>query len=240
MTNISSYGLDSIHSKKILPASEILSERFSSLIFDLDGTILDSMSAWGDVDKVFLEAKGHKVTKDYTDFVKNTDVWTAAEYTKNRYHINMPVQEIIDSWDQLISQAYSSTIMAKPGVASFIANCKRLGMRIACATALSRKNAEAGLLNNELLHFFDDVVTLDDIGHKIDKSSPEIFLESMDRLGENCQEKCLVFEDLMNALQTASSSGFSTCAVYDSINDFEWESSVNLASFFVKDWKYCK
>ena len=144
MTNISSYGLDSIHSKKILPASEILSERFSSLIFDLDGTILDSMSAWGDVDKVFLEAKGHKVTKDYTDFVKNTDVWTAAEYTKNRYHINMPVQEIIDSWDQLISQAYSSTIMAKPGVASFIANCKRLGMRIACATALSRKNAEAG------------------------------------------------------------------------------------------------
>src|SRR5574344_896693 len=131
MTNISSYGLDSIHSKKILPASEILSERFSSLIFDLDGTILDSMSAWGDVDKVFLEAKGHKLPKTSPNLLKKPTYGIPLKKPKNRYHINMPVQEIIDSWDQLISQAYSSTIMAKPGVASFIANCKRLGMRIA-------------------------------------------------------------------------------------------------------------
>ena len=68
------------------------------LIFDLDGTLLDSMSVWYDVDKEFLGRYGYEVTPDYTEFVKRVSIEDAARYTQTKYRIPMTWQEVATTW----------------------------------------------------------------------------------------------------------------------------------------------
>lgn len=223
----------------LLTASMITSERFSTLIFDLDGTLFDSMHVWGQVDEDFLSERGFEVTPEYTDFVKSTDMWSSAEYTKRKFGLPESPEEIIGCWEKLTEKAYSHTIPAKPGVLEFLSKMHSKGIKIACATALSHKNAMAGLINNKLDSFFDAVITLDDCGKRVDKSDPAIFFRAANECGESDPHRCMVFEDLSNALRGASKGEFTTCAVYDSFNDLQWAETKQGCDYYIEDWKLC-
>ena len=191
------------------------------LIFDLDGTLLDSMSVWNDVDVEFLGRYGYEVTPEYTDMVKRASIEDAARYTQTKYRIPLTWQEIVTTWESMVYEFYRSEVKLKEGTKEYLEEAKKLGFSLAVTTALSRKNAAAALMNTGIRDMFDCVITLEDLGGKINKSSPDIFLRVTDYISASGKtvtpDKALVFDDVLQSLEGARSGGFLTCAVYDDI-----------------------
>ena len=213
------------------------------LIFDLDGTLLDSMTVWNDVDKEFLGRYGYEVTPEYTDVVKRASIEDAARYTQMRYRIPLTWQEIADTWESMVYDFYRSEVSLKKGAREYLEEAKRLGFTLGVTTALSRRNAEASLIHTGIKDFFDCIITLEDFGNKINKTSPEVFLRVTDYLSAPgivfAPENALVFDDVPQAMTGARSGGFLTCAVYDNIGcggPEGWESFAAECDFSVYEF----
>ncbi|MBR3143407.1 MAG: HAD family phosphatase [Clostridiales bacterium] len=213
------------------------------LIFDLDGTLLDSMTVWHDVDKEFLGRYGYEVTPEYTDVVKRASIEDAARYTQVKYRIPLTWQEIADTWESMVYDFYRSEVALKKGAKEYLNEAKRLGFTLGVTTALSRRNAEASLIHTGIKDFFDCIITLEDFGNKINKSSPEVFLRVTDYLSAPgivfAPENALVFDDVPQAMTGARSGGFLTCAVYDNIGcggPEGWESFAAECDFSVYEF----
>ena len=191
------------------------------LIFDLDGTLLDSMSVWNDVDVEFLGRYGYEVTPEYTEIVKRVSIEDAARYTKDRYRIPLTWQEIAGTWESMVFDFYRNDVSLKEGAKEYLNTAKRLGFFLSVTTALSRRNASAALIHTGIRELFDCVITLEDLGGRIDKSSPDIFLRASGYISASASTvtpgRSLVFDDVPQALRGARSGGFLTCAVYDDI-----------------------
>jgi beta-phosphoglucomutase-like phosphatase (HAD superfamily) len=201
------------------------------LIFDLDGTLLDSMSVWSDVDVEFLGRYGYEVTPEYTDMVKRASIEDAARYTQTKYRIPLSWQEIVETWESMVFEFYEREVTLKEGAREYIEEAKRLGFSLSVTTALSRKNANAALYCTGIRNLFDCVITLEDLGGKNDKSKPDIFLRATDYVSASgitiTPSQSLVFDDVLQAVKGAKSGGFLTCAVYDNIGcggPDKWES----------------
>ena len=191
------------------------------LIFDLDGTLLDSMSVWHDVDKEFLGRYGYEVTPEYTDMVKRASIEDAARYTQVKYRIPLTWQEIADTGESMVYDFYSSEVTLKKGAKEYLDEARRLGFSLGVTTALSRRNAEASLKHTGIKDYFDCIITLEDFGNKINKTSPDVFLRVTDYMSAPGiifePGKALVFDDVPQAMTGARAGGFLTCAVYDNI-----------------------
>lgn len=220
---------------------ELKTKGVKLLIFDLDGTLLDSMNVWNKVDIDFLGHYGYEVTSDYTDFVKRASIDDAALYTQQRYRIPLSPSEIIAEWDKMVSGFYKNEVKLKPNVLAYLEEAKQLGFKLGVATALTRNNAVAGLVSNKILQMFDAVITLEDVGKKIDKSSPDIFnkvLNYINAMGSSITpSQTLVYDDVAAAASGARNGGFLTCAVYDEIgcgDPLKWESFAAACDYSVK------
>ena len=210
------------------------------LIFDLDGTLLDSMSVWHDVDVEFLGRYGYEVTPEYTDVVKRASIEDAARYTQEKYRIPLTWQEIQDTWESMVYDFYRSEVKLKEGAGEYVKEAKRLGFRLSVTTALSKKNANAALEATGIRDLFDCVITLEDFDGNINKGSPDVFLRASSYISATgdviTPDKAIVYDDVLQAIEGAKAGGFLTCAVYDNIGcggPGKWESFAALCDFSV-------
>ena len=210
------------------------------LIFDLDGTLLDSMSVWHDVDVEFLGRYGYEVTPEYTDIVKRASIKDAARYTQEKYRIPLTWQEIQDTWESMVYDFYRSEVKLKEGAGEYVKEAKRLGFRLSVTTALSKKNANAALEATGIKDLFDCVITLEDFDGNINKGSPDVFLRASSYISATgdviTPDKAIVYDDVLQAIEGAKAGGFLTCAVYDNIGcggPGKWESFAALCDFSV-------
>lgn len=213
------------------------------LIFDLDGTLLDSMNVWNKVDIDFLGRYGYEVTPDYTDFVKRASIDDAALYTQQRYKLPLSPSEIIAEWDKMVSVFYRNEVLLKHNARAYLEEARQLGFHMGVATALTRNNAVAGLVRNGILEMFEAVITLEDVGKKIDKSSPDIFLKVLNYVNARglsiSPSQTLVYDDVAVAAGGARNGGFLTCAVYDKIgcgDPGKWESFAAECDYSVREF----
>jgi len=223
----------------LLPKIEDIKSKYGALIFDLDGTLLDSMTLWFRVDQEFLSRRGFEVTSDYTDFVKSASMEEGAVYTKERFGLSESPEEIMNEWNRMVYKEYKEKIRLKDGAYDYIAAAVDADLKIACATALSKENAAAALTSNGIIDYVDKLITLDDIGDKINKSDPHIYLLTSSALGIP-PDRCLVFEDIPAALSGAKTGGFGTCAVYDDIGcnyGEQWGEMTSVSDYAFKDWR---
>ncbi|MCQ2504915.1 MAG: HAD family phosphatase [Saccharofermentans sp.] len=222
-----------------LPLLAEITEKFDAIILDLDGTILDSMRLWYEVDKKFLARYGYEVSPAYTEFVKSASIEEGAQYTVDNYNIPLTASEVVTTWNEMVFDEYRNNVRLKDGSYEYIRRASQAGLKIACATALTSVNARAALDSNRLTEFIDSFITLEDFGGKINKSEPDIYLRASEELGV-IPEKCLVFEDVPVALCGAKKGGFGTCAVYDDIGcgeEKQWSAMVQSSDYYVENWK---
>lgn len=206
---------------------------FKGAIFDLDGTVLDSMGLWHKVDVAFFENRNMEIPEDYIKAISPLGTYKAAVYTKETYNIKESVEEIIAEWQSIAKKEYSENVKLKKGVKEYILSLKEKGVKLAVATASDPDMFSACLKKYGIWDAFQCIVTVNEVGHG--KSSPEIYLRAAEKLGVSVSD-CVVFEDISVALKTAKSAGFYCVCVYDSSSQNDIEENKKTADKFIYDF----
>ena len=105
------------------------------MIFDLDGTLLDSMYVWNEVDEIFLRRRGYDVPADYAQSIAHLSFSDAARYTIARFGLHETVDTIMAEWHALAVRAYRDDVPLKPGACAFLERQRQKGVRLAAATS---------------------------------------------------------------------------------------------------------
>lgn len=222
----------------MLPFLSSLKGKADALIFDVDGTLLDSMTVWNQADTVFLNSRGFEVTPDYTDYVKSVRIEDAAVYTKERYHLSDTPEQIMAEWKAFVNRAYAEDVLLKDGAYEYLSTAKSMGFKTACATALTRENIDASFSRLKIHDMFDVIIALDDMPHLPDKSEPDIYLHTASLLQAD-PHSTVIFEDVPIALKGASKGGFITCAVWDIIgagSESSWAEMTKISDYSLRLW----
>ena len=126
---------------------------FKAAIFDLDGTILDSMWVWKRVDEEFLGKRDIEIPADYVKAISALNLRTAAEYTKERFSLPEQVEDIMDEWFQMAEREYAEDVCLKSNAREYLAYLKAKGMKLAVATSSHEGLFLPCLENNEVFEF---------------------------------------------------------------------------------------
>lgn len=187
--------------------------RLQSAIFDMDGTLLDSMPIWNNMSETILRELGYEPEPDLQEIVKVLTIPDGARYCKEHYRMKESVEEIVALTDARTKDFYSHHVQPKPGVVPFLSLLKMEGVDMYVATNTDRRLAELALKHAGIDSYFRGMVTCGDVG--IGKAeSPLIFEHALTRL-RGRKETTVVFEDALHCIRTAKAAGFRVCAVYD-------------------------
>ena len=204
------------------------------LIFDLDGTLVDSMGVWHRIDDEFLGRRGFPADETYKQAVKTMKYETAAHYTIERYHLSESPEEVMAEWDAMALHEYRYHIKCKPGAAEFLQDLKAKGMKLALATVSHRGLLEAVLKGNEIYELFDVLTDVSQVSRG--KEEPDLYLFAADQMGLK-PEECMVFEDVLLGINSAKRGGFYTCGVKDHSSNTEEMEIRHVADCFVESFE---
>lgn len=183
-------------------------------IFDMDGTVLDSMPVWEGLSKNYLSQHNIAITKEDYDAIEGCTQHEVAQYFARTYpQLPVTTEAMMEDMKILIAKRYESISLHKAGIEPFLQTLHAHGVRCAVATLTDHRFAEKALEDHGLLSYFDFVLTIEDVG--VSKYNPDIYLEAAKRLGNLAPAQCMVFEDAPYAANTAKQAGFQVCGVIE-------------------------
>ena len=186
--------------------------KISGAIFDVDGTLLDSMSIWDTIGADYLRSIGYIPRENLNEIFKNMSLLQAAEYYRNEYGVTLRVEEIMSGVNAMLEQFYQYEAPLKPGAAELLARLRQNRVKLCIATATDRYLVEAALARCGVLSYFGEIFTCNGVGHG--KDEPHIFEAALRFLGTERAET-VVFDDALYAIRTAKEAGVPIAAVYD-------------------------
>ena len=186
-------------------------QNIKGAIFDMDGTLLDSMPVWKRLTQNYLKQFDLHITDQDFAACEGFSQPQVADYFLAR-HPELPLtrEQMLDGMDELITSRYETIAKPKPGVIEFLERIRRKGVKMAIATLTARRHAEKALLDRGMMQYFSFMLTIEDVG--VPKYEPDIYLEAARRLGLAPAE-CMVFEDAPYAGVTAHRAGFQLCGM---------------------------
>ncbi len=186
--------------------------KIKGAIFDLDGTLIDSMPLWDSVGDVYLTRKNITPPNNFREIVKEMSTLQTAQYLKSEYTFEETIDEIINEINILVEDNYKYEVPLKQHVMTVLQDLKQNGVKMCIATANSFELFEPTLKRLEIFEYFDFIITCTDVG--LGKDDPTIFNTALEKLGTSIEET-FVFEDAIHAIITAKNAGFNVIGVYD-------------------------
>ena len=217
-----------------LRESIMLNLEAKAYIFDMDGTLLDSMHVWENVDLGFLLKRGIAVPPDYVEVISSMSFTETAAYTIERFGLPDSVESLIREWNELTIYAYGHTVEMKPGAKEYLHKLRSRGAKLAVATGLPAELYEPALHNHGIYDFFHAICGADEV--RYGKSRPDIFLLTAKKLGVQPSD-CLVFEDILQAVKSAKSAGMAVCGVFDKASEKDWEEIKKEADYVIRSFR---
>lgn len=181
-------------------------------IFDIDGTLLDSMFIWDTIGENYLRSIGYVPKENLNEIFKNMSLYQAACYYIDKYNVTLSIEEIMNGVNTMLESYYAYKVEMKPHAQDFLAKLHKKGVKMCIATATDKPLVEATLKRCGVLNYFNDIFTCTDVGHG--KDEPFIYRKAMQSIGTTKAET-IIFEDALYAVKTAKRDCFTVAAVYD-------------------------
>ena len=199
-------------------------------IFDLDGTLLDSLPIWDNLGLNMLRSLGYDPDPALGRQLKIMTMKDGAQLCKDLFQMPQSIEEIAALVEDQAQLAYRTVIGTKPGVPAFLERLKAAGIPMFIATNTRRDLVEDGLRRNGLEHYFEGILTCPEVGEG-KKEGPAVYEESLRLLG-GTKENTVVFEDAIHPIRTAKKAGFRVAAIYDPSSEGEHEEIRALAEVY--------
>lgn len=181
------------------------------ILFDLDGTLIDSNGIWEEIDAAFLGRRGLRSTEEYAHRMGQSIFPVAAQLTKDYFSLAMTPQAIMDEWMDLARDAYCH-VPLKPGAAAFLARCRAEGAPMALVTACVPSLCRAALARHGLEEYFRQLIFAQELG--LEKREPLVYHRAAELLGV-APGDCTFYEDAPANCAAAKAAGMRVVGVYD-------------------------
>lgn len=192
-----------------------MKKHYDAVIFDLDGTLIDSMWIWKTIDMEYLKKHGYTLPDDLQKSIEGMSTTETAQYFKDRFDITDAIDTIKDEWIDMAWDYYANVIEMKAGAVKYLHQLHRQGVKIGLGTSNFKNLAEVSLKKHDVLHLFSAIRTSSEVA--FGKPSPDVFLKVAEDLGVS-PDKCLVFEDTHAGILAAKSAGMDVIAIFDELS----------------------
>lgn len=208
-------------------------ENYEAVLFDLDGTLVDSMWLWNAIDIEYLAGFGLEVPDDLGSSIDGMGFSETAAYFKERFDIPDSIEKIKETWNNMAYEFYCTRVPLKPGVRDFLEYLKNRGIKTAIGTSNSIELTQNVLEALDISHYFDTVVTACMVN--TGKPKPDIYLKAAEILGVS-PSKCIVFEDILQGIMAGKNAGMTTVAVDDNYSRDSAAMKAELADYFIDNF----
>lgn len=208
-------------------------ENIEAVIFDLDGSLVDSMWMWEAIDIEYLGRYSIPLPDDLQSKIEGMSFSETAEYFKEQFHLPDTLEKIKADWNQMAWDKYANEVPLKPGVSHFLEKCKGSSIKLGIATSNSRELVNNIFSVHQLDKYFDCIMTACEVAHG--KPAPDIYLAVAKALQVN-PDKCLVFEDIIAGIQAGKNAGMRVCAVEDKYSESQRIEKQALADYYIRDY----
>lgn len=206
-------------------------------IFDLDGTLIDSLDAWKDIGNRYLKSIGIQGRNTLDQEMEHMSFIEACQYIKEEFNLSQSSDEILNDVKKMIYASYAYDIDLKEGVYSFLKQSYEQGKRMCILTASDQSLAKAVLQHHQVLSYFECIESCDSLGYN--KTQRECYIEMAKKMHVNIDE-CVIFEDAYHALKTACDAGFYTVAILNKENQKDIENIQKIANQTIQSFTQTK
>lgn len=209
-------------------------KRKKAVIFDMDGSLVDSMWIWPEVDRIYMEKYNLTEPETFHKDIEGMSYTETAQYFVDTFEtLGQTLEQVMQEWRDMTIELYATRVFPKPGAIEFLTEMRRRGIRLGIATSNDREIAEAALHARGLDVYFDSVCTSCEVS--AGKPAPDVYLKVAGDL-DVAPEECLVFEDIPNGILAGKNAGMEVCAVADEFSlPYEAEKK-RLADYFIYDF----
>ena len=204
-----------------------------AVLFDMDGTLVDSMWIWRAIDVEFLGRYGIELPERLQEDIEGMSFSETARYFRETFNLRETEEEIKAIWNEMAYEKYRDEVPLKPGARDFIYWLKDQGFRTAICTSNSRELIDVAVEARGLAQGIDYVVTACEV--QAGKPAPDIYLRAAKELAV-VSAACLVFEDIPAGILAGKRAGMSVCAVEDEYSAYCMEEKRRLSDFVIRDF----
>lgn len=209
-------------------------EHIQAVIFDIDGTLVDSNGMWAEIDMEYFNVLEVPMPPSIQKDISGMSFTEVAIYFKETFHIeDKSIEDIKLDWVRMAFEKYLYEVTAKPGAKKYMKFLKENGIKIGCATSNEKRLAQAALTPHGFLDKVDVVRTACEVAKG--KPAPDIYLKVAEELGV-APENCLVFEDIPNGIKAGKAAGMTVIAVKDKASMNEIEEIKELSDAYIEDF----
>lgn len=208
-------------------------DKINGVIFDLDGTLIDSMWIWEEIDIEYLQRYESELPKDLQHEINGMSFTETACYFKERFQIPDSIEEIKQEWNRMAWQKYRDEIPLKDGAMEFLSYLKKQNIPCGIASSNSKELIELVVNKHKIAGFFQSIRNSCEV--KQGKPSPDIYLLVAEDLGVK-PEECLVFEDVMQGVIGGKRANMKVCNVFDEHVKGDAGQIKRIADYFIKSY----
>lgn len=210
---------------------------YSAFLFDLDGTLVDSMGMWKDIDYRFLNMRHMSVPHGLQLEISGMSMYETALYFKKTFDLSDSPEELMSEWNNMARDEYLYRIGMKPGALEFLQKIFSARIPSALCTSNSRFLVSACLSAHKTLQQFDVIITSDDI--KTGKPAPDIYLMAAEKLKVD-PGNCLVFEDTLQGIMASRAAGCEVIGIDDVYTRDHFPEKKKLTKYMIDDFREIK
>lgn len=189
-------------------------------IFDVDGTLLDSMKIWDNAGERYLQSRGRKAEPGLSRILFSMSLADGATYLKETYELPETTGEIHQGILDIVDAFYHDEAQAKAGVRELLEALSAKGVAMTIATSSDKRQIRSALERLDMAKYFQEIFTCGEVG--VSKNEPVIFHQAAALMGTTPEDTCVV-EDGLYAVRTANKAGYFTIGVYDASSRDDWQ-----------------